>query len=134
MKVACQHPACDETATSVVIIEAPWLASGLELKVCATHLPECERTARRQCETLSCTVTVKALPADHPSDCLCPVCARCACKAIDAGRLGFCRDHRRAFIPADTDATSRELIIALAKHAGIPLSTTADGGQLGQPS
>lgn len=70
----------------------------------------------------------------HAPDCLCYDCAACACKAIDAGRLGFCRDHRRAFIPAETDQISRQLVEALARHALMPLVPTGDGGHVGRPS
>lgn len=49
----------------------------------------------------------------------------CACAAIRAGRSGFCRDHRRAFIQEGEDMTTGDLIEALAKHAGIALESGA---------
>jgi hypothetical protein len=70
----------------------------------------------------------------HGADCLCPSCCGCACKAIGLRRLGFCRTHGRAFIPAGTNALERTLIERLAADAGVALVATADGGREGLPS
>lgn len=44
-----------------------------------------------------------------------------ACKGIDAGGSGFCRDHRRAVIADDVPPDMAKLLEALAVNAGVAL-------------